>query len=81
MRIEIKLSGELKRYARAGGGSVIESEQAMTVAEAMARLGVEEAPDELLAIVNDEVVPPGSRGQRKLEDNDRLTLMPQLKGG
>ena len=81
MRIEIRLAGQLKRYAGAGGGSVIESDRAITVAEAMAKLGVEEAPDELLAIVNDEIVPPGSRGERKLEDNDRLTLMPQLKGG
>lgn len=81
MRVEVKLAGALRRYARPGSDAAIESDRAITVAEAMARLGVEEAPEELLAIVNDEVVPPGIRGQRLLEDNDRLTLMPQLKGG
>jgi len=79
MRIELKLGGDLKRYA--DQSSAIESDRPLTVAEAMARLGIQETPDEILAIVNDEVVPPGERGERNLKDRDKLTLMPQLKGG
>lgn len=79
MRIQVKLGGDLKRYADSGGA--LESDGPLTVAAAMQKLGLEETPDEVLAIVNDEVVPPAERAERKLEENDKLTLMPQLKGG
>ncbi len=69
MRIEVKLGGDLKRYADHSGA--IESDRPLTVAEAMARLGIEEEPGEVLAIVNDEVVPPVNGGNEtsKIETN------------
>lgn len=82
MRIQVKLGGALKRHAEGSDGiRAIESERPLTVSEAMARLGVEEEADEVLVIVNDEVVPPSEHGRLRLNDKDRLTLMPQLKGG
>lgn len=82
MRVQVKFGGDLKRRAAGPGGTgEIESDQPLTVAEAMARLGIEDAADEVLVIVNDEVVPPSEHGRVSLNDDDRLTLMPQLKGG
>lgn len=82
MRIHVRLGGALKRYAGASGAeSAIESPGPITIAEAMAKLGIEEQPEEVLVIVNDEVVPPGEQRRFELGDKDRLTLMPQLKGG
>lgn len=78
MAIRVKLGGDLKRY---GDGSTIRDKAPITVADAMARLGVEEEPDDVLVIVNDEVVPPGEREGFTLNDDDRLALMPQIKGG
>jgi sulfur carrier protein ThiS len=82
MQIEVKLGGGLKRYAAGPAGrGAIESDSPITVAEAIARLGVEEDAEDVLAIVNDEVVPPSDRRRFTLKDRDQLTLIPQLKGG
>lgn len=78
MGIRIKLGGDLKRYGDTGA---LERQAPITVAEVMTKLGIEEEPDEVLVIVNDEVVPPGKREELTLNDDDKLTLMPQLKGG
>lgn len=80
MRIHVRLGGDLKRYG-AGGVRTLDSAEPLTIAETMTRIGVEEAAEEVLVIVNDEVVPPGERDSRVLEDEDQLALMPQLKGG
>jgi len=79
MAIEVKLVGELKQYG--GARQSLDGGGAITVAEAIERLGIREAPDEVLVIVNDEVVPPGERAGRALHDADQLTLTPQLRGG
>lgn len=79
MAIQVKLAGELKRYGQARQS--LETDGAMTVTEAIERLGIQEEPDEILVIVNDEVVPPGERADRRLADEDQLTLTPQLRGG
>ena len=78
MAIQVKLGGDLKRY---GDGSAVGDKAPITVADAMTALGIEEGPDEVLVIVNDEVVPPADRDGFMLNNDDRLTLMPQLKGG
>lgn len=79
MTIRVKLGGELKRYG--GGSQAIEIDSPITVTQAMERLGIEEEADEVLVILNDEIVPPAERAGQTLENDDRLTLMPQLKGG
>ncbi|MBS1269648.1 MAG: hypothetical protein MAG794_00599 [Gammaproteobacteria bacterium] len=82
MWIQVKLGGPLKRYADSDGGTkAVHADDPLTVAETMARIGVEEDAGELLVIVNDDVVPPSEHGRFTLKDNDRLTLMPRLKGG
>ena len=82
MEINVKLGGALKQYASGKGGThSIESDSPITVAEAIAKVGVEEEADDVVVIVNDEVVPPSERLQFTLKDQDQLTLIPQLKGG
>lgn len=80
MQIQVKLGGELKRYG-ASGPQEIASEGPLTVARAMDEIGVGAEADDILVIVNDEIVPPGEHGRFELNENDRLALMPQLKGG
>ena len=80
MRIEVKLGGDLKRHG-ANGAREIESEGPLTVARAMEQLGVAPDADDILVIVNDEIVPPSEHARFELKENDRLALMPQLKGG
>jgi len=80
MRIQVKLGGELKRHG-ANGAREIESEDPLTVAAAMEKLGVPGDADDVLVIVNDEIVPPSEHARFELKEDDRLALMPQLKGG
>lgn len=80
MQIRVKLGGDLKRYG-ASGLREIEADGSLTVAQAMERIGVGDAADEVLVIVNDEIVPPSEHGRFELKEHDRLALMPQLKGG
>lgn len=80
MQIQVKLGGELKRYG-SNGLQEIESDGALTVAGAMEKIGISAGADEVLVIVNDEIVPPSEHARFELKDNDRLALMPQLKGG
>lgn len=80
MQIQLKLGGELKRYG-AGGRREVGSESPLTVAAAMAEIGIQPDADDVLVIVNDEIVPPGELDRFELKENDRLALMPQLKGG
>lgn len=79
MAIQVKLGGELKQYG--GAKQSLDTDSAITVAQAIERMGIREEPDEILVIVNDEVVPPGERADRQLADEDQLTLTPQLRGG
>ena len=82
MEISVKLGGALKQYASGKGGRLsIEPDSPITVAEAIAKIGIEEDADDMVVIVNDEVVPPSERLQVTLKDQDQLTLIPQLKGG
>ena len=82
MPIQIKFGGELKRYASgASDMRSFEPDGPISVARTLEQIGVDEEADEILVIVNDEVVPPGRRAEVTLGDGDRLTLMPQLKGG
>lgn len=80
MQIQVKLGGELKRYG-ADGSQEFETDGPLTVARAMAKIGLAADSDEVLVIVNDEIVPPGQHASFELNENDRLALMPQLKGG
>lgn len=80
MQIRVKLGGELKRYG-SSGLQEIDSDGPLTVTGAMAKIGINADADEVLVIVNDEIVPPSEHGRRELKENDRLALMPQLKGG
>lgn len=80
MQIQVKLGGVLKRYGESGPRD-FEPRGALTVARAMAEIGLPPDTDDVLVIVNDEIVPPSEQDGRELQDNDRLALMPQLKGG
>jgi len=80
MQIQVKLGGELKRHG-GGGLQEFDTDGALTVAEAMQQIGIDAGADDVLVIVNDEIVPPGEQSQFQLKENDRLALMPQLKGG
>ncbi len=80
MQVQVKLGGELKRYGESGPRD-FEPRGPLTVSRAMAEIGIPSDADDVLVIVNDEIVPPSEQGERELQDNDRLALMPQLKGG
>lgn len=79
MPIQVKLGGELKRYG--AGTQSIETSTPITVAQAMERLGINEEPEDVLVIVNEQVVPPSEREKTTVTGDDRIALMPQLKGG
>jgi sulfur carrier protein ThiS len=80
MQIRVKLGGDLKRHG-ASGLQEIESDGPLTVARAMDLIGVGADAENVLVIVNDEIVPPGEQSRFELKENDRLALMPQLRGG
>lgn len=80
MQIQLKLGGELKRYG-SNGLREFEGEGALTVAAVLDRIGIGGEVDQVLVIVNDEIVPPGEHAGFELKEQDRLAVMPQLKGG
>ena len=75
--ITVKLLAVLKEYAPGGGYIEMEYAQGMTVADALARAGVEAVDFKYTALVNNARRNPGD----VLEDGDTVTVMPLLAGG
>lgn len=83
MKVNLKMSGLLARYLPAGGENgrtVVELRDGATVAGMIGQLGIPEE-ERLLVIVNDETVPADQRETHKLADDDRVSIVPPLKGG
>lgn len=80
MQIQLKLGGELKRYGNSGLQE-FEAEGTLTVAAVLDRIGIGADVNHVLVIVNDEIVPPGEHTEFELNEQDRLAVMPQIKGG
>lgn len=83
MKIRLKMSGLIARYLpadSANGQATVELPDDMSVAGLMSRLGLPEE-ERFLVIVNDSTVPQDMRASRTLDDGDRVSIVPPLKGG
>ena len=83
MKIRIKTGGLLGEHlppGSAGNSAEIEVAEDATPADVLRQLGM--PPDEnYLISLNGEVVVSSDRDKRRLAENDRLVIMPPLKGG
>ena len=83
MKIRVKTSGLLGRYLPPGSApnaAELEIEEGTTPRDVMQLLGLP-AEDSYLVILNGSTVPQAERKSRKLAADDRLAIMPPLKGG
>jgi sulfur carrier protein ThiS len=82
MKITVKTAGNLGKYLPAGSsGNLAELQVAegATPADVMSRLGLAEGS--YLVVLNGSSVPKAERATRQLAENDKLAIMPPLKGG
>ncbi len=83
MKITIKTAGLLGKYlppGSAGNDAELEVAEGATPRDVIAQLGMP-LDASYLVILNGESVPTAERRVRTLADNDRLAIMPPLKGG
>ena len=83
MKIQFKTGGQLVEYLpRGSSGNMAELEVAdgTTPADVMRQLNLPTEENYLISL-NGEVVVISERNTRKLAENDRLAIMPPLKGG
>ncbi len=83
MKITIKTAGLLGKYlppGSVGNDAELEVTQGATPRDVIARLGMP-LDASYLVTLNGESVPTAERRVRTLADNDRLAIMPPLKGG
>ncbi len=83
MRIRIKTAGLLGKYLPPGSGdndAELEVAEGATPRDVMAQLGMP-LDASYLVTLNGASVPTAERGIRTLAENDRLAIMPPLKGG
>ncbi|MGI9301275.1 MAG: sulfur carrier protein ThiS [Gammaproteobacteria bacterium] len=82
VRINIKTGGLLGKYLPPGGKrnqAELEVSEGATPVDVIRKLGM---PDtNYLVALNGEVVPVSERAERKLSENDQLSIMPPLRGG
>ncbi|MCH7930274.1 MAG: MoaD/ThiS family protein [Proteobacteria bacterium] len=83
MKITIKTAGLLGKYlppGSAGNDAELEVAEGATPRDVIAQLGMP-LDASYLVTLNGESVPTAERRVRTLADNDRLAIMPPLKGG
>lgn len=81
MKVSVKMSGLIARYLPGSEGGVeLDIETGSTVEDLMKRLGLP-AGENYLVIVNDATVPKARRGDHALSKDDRISIVPPLKGG
>ncbi len=83
VRIEVKATGALADYLPASAsGDLVELEvpEGATPLEVARLLGMP-AEERYLVVVNGVAVPRREQATRRLEEGDRLALMPPLMGG
>ncbi len=83
MKITIKTAGLLGKYlppGSTGNDAELEVAEGATPRDVIAQLGMP-LDASYLVTLNGESVPTAERGVRTLADNDRLAIMPPLKGG
>jgi sulfur carrier protein ThiS len=83
VRINFKTAGTLVRFlpdGASGNTAVLEVADDATPAAVMRQLGLPEDAS-YLVVLNGASVPKAARAERRLADNDDLSIMPPLKGG
>ncbi len=83
MRISVKTGGLLGKHLPPGGTdnlATIEVAEDATPLDVIAQLGMPE-DGTYLVIHNGSAVPKAERGRLRLAADDRLAIMPPLKGG
>lgn len=83
MRIRVETGGLLGEYLPEGGGedsAELELAEGATVTDVLRALGMP-LEDRYMIALNGEVVPEDERASRSLADDDRLAIMPPLRGG
>ncbi len=83
MKITIKTAGLLGKYlppGSVGNDAELEVAEGATPRDVIAQLGMPLEASYLVTL-NGESVPTAERRVRTLADNDRLAIMPPLKGG
>lgn len=81
MKVTIKMSGLMARQVP-GSATGVEMSllEGTTIGGVMTRLGLP-GNESYLVIVNDSTVPKDRRASQKLNDGDRISIVPPLKGG
>ncbi len=83
MRINFKTAGRLVRFLPPGSQdktAALEVVEGATVMDVIRQLGMPE-DGSYLVILNGASLPKSERPTRKLAENDKLSVMPPLKGG
>ena len=83
MRIRVKTTGLLGRYLPPGSGrnsAELDVVEGSTPADVMRQLGMP-MDENYLVSLNGTVVPRDQRASQILSPDDRLSIMPPLKGG
>ena len=83
MKINLKTAGSLGRYLPAGAnGNLAEVEvtEGATPLDVMRQLGFPEEAT-YLVVLNGSSLPKAERGTVQLAEDDKLAIMPPLKGG
>lgn len=83
MRIRVETGGLLGEYLPPGSeedSAELDVAEGATVADVLRALGMP-LEDRYMIALNGEVVTEGERAERALRDDDRLAIMPPLRGG
>ena len=83
MKIRVRSAGVLAKYLPAGSiNNVTELDlaEAATPLDVIKQLGIP-TDGQYLVLLNGELVPKNERERRVLAANDKLSIMPPLKGG
>ena len=83
MKIQVRSAGMLAKYLPAGSiknVAELEVPEAATPLDVIKQLGMP-LDGQYFVALNGELVPKNERGHRTLTTNDKLSIMPPLKGG
>ncbi len=83
MRITVKTAGRLGRFLPPGSApntADLDVAEGATPVDVIRALGMP-AEASYLVVLNGTSVPKGERASRPLAENDKLAIMPPLKGG
>ena len=83
MRVEVKATGLLTRHLpadRRGNVADVDLEEGATPADVLELMQLS-TDGSYLIVLNGENVPRAERATRRLSENDKLAIMPPLRGG